>query len=188
MLDVLDRQPLAVRDPAWWLPEMPALSFVAVVALAAVAAAWLRYDATVWADAYAAARRRITIREFLSRGWWCDICSTYWATIPVFVWYGPLLWLAINGGYLIAARHLPTLIDPPPDTTDGPEPAWTSPPPEPDPEPSAGGGFVLPDPPAAGSGGLAHRIPTLSTPTATGDLTGINLDLDVEGDGAEGDR
>ena len=93
----------------WWFGGSNVLVVAAVWAFATVSAAYLRYDATIWAEAWALARRRATPREFLAAGWWCDRCSTYWLTAPLVIPFGPVVWLAVNGAYLLLSTHLPTL-------------------------------------------------------------------------------
>lgn len=106
--------PFNVVDAGWWLAWSPATPlFVTAVlwALAAVSASWLRYDAVIWSDAWEVIRGRITPWKFASNGMWCDLCSTYWLTVPLLVWFGPVPWLAVNGAYLLLAKHAPTLRD-----------------------------------------------------------------------------
>lgn len=102
----------------WWTAAMFGWFTPVVWVLAAVAAAWLRYDATVWGDALDVVRMRIGIREFISRGASCDLCSTYWVTSPALVAFGPVLWLGVNGGYLLLATWAPTLSPPDDDNDD----------------------------------------------------------------------
>lgn len=94
-----------------WLagPADPVIVSVLLWAFAAIAVAYLRYDATIWADLARVARRQLRIRDFVANGYWCDICSTYWWTTPVLAVEGPIVWLAANGLYLVAARNWPTL-------------------------------------------------------------------------------
>jgi hypothetical protein len=85
---------------------------VVLAFLAAVSLSYIRYDADVWLDAWDLLRARMTPRQFIRSAVSCHICSTYWVTTPALVW-GPVEWLAVNGLYLLAAQHLPTLIESP---------------------------------------------------------------------------
>ncbi len=86
--------------------------------LATIAVQWLRYDATVWRALADLSRRKITARQFLADGYWCDRCSAFWVTTPALVLFGPVLWLAVNGGYLVASSNWPTLKPVTPGTID----------------------------------------------------------------------
>lgn len=101
-------------DPDWWLATAHG-PFPALVlwVLTAVAVAWLRYDATVWSELWAVARRRQTVTGLLASGWWCDRCSGYWVTSPV-VAAGPVMWFGVNGGYLLLSATVAFLAPPDP--------------------------------------------------------------------------